>query len=477
MTKVLKNPRKKLKPQRSSKSEVGRPPVITVMGHIDHGKTTLLDALRHTHVADKESGGITQHIGAYQLDYQGRKITFIDTPGHAAFASMRSRGAQVTDLVVLVIDAVESVKPQTKECLDHIKAAQVPFLVAINKIDLPNASSAIVKKDLADAGVMVEGFGGDIVCVEISAKTGKNLDQLLEMILLLTEMRGLENKPLAPFQAVVIESFLDKQRGPVATVIVKQGTLKLGDELNLGQATGKVKALFNEKGEPLTAVLPGCPALVLGFSTVPSVGANTVSDSPTNIDPNAKTLKVILKADVAGTLEAITQNLSSEVTLISSGVGEIGEADVALALSTKAKIIGFRVKTTSSAQKLAEIEKVLIKNYSLIHELLDDLQDQVLKMLEPTIDEEILGEAKIIAQFTAKGESIAGCKVTSGKLMPGNLVHLLRNKEPIAHSKIKSVHQGKETVDKAKKGEEYGLAFTAPLSFQIKDTLQAYKKI
>jgi len=223
--------------------------------------------------------------------------------------------------------------------------------------------------------------------------------------------------------------------------------------------------------------LPGCPALVLGFSTVPSVGANTVSDSPTNIDPNAKTLKVILKADVAGTLEAITQNLSSEVTLISSGVGEIGEADVALAQSTKAKIIGFRVKTTSSAQKLAEIESVLIINYSLIHELLDNLQDQVLKMLEPTIDEEILGEAKIIAQFTAKGESIAGCKVISGKLMPGNLVHLLRNKEPIAHSKIKSVHQGKETVDKAKKGEEYGLAFTAPLSFQIKDTLQAYKKI
>ena len=217
------------------------------MGHIDHGKTTLLDALRQTHVADKESGGITQHIGAYQLDYQGKKLTFIDTPGHAAFAAMRSRGAQATDLVVLVIDAVESLKPQTKECLDHIKAAQVPFLVAINKIDLPNASSAIVKKDLADAGVMVEGFGGDIVCVEISAKTGKNLDQLLEMILLLTEMKGLTNKPLAPLQAVVIESSLDKKRGPVATIIVKQGTLKLGDELNLGQATGKVKALFNEK--------------------------------------------------------------------------------------------------------------------------------------------------------------------------------------------------------------------------------------
>lgn len=447
------------------------------MGHIDHGKTTLLDALRQTHVADKESGGITQHIGAYQLDYQGRKLTFIDTPGHAAFAAMRSRGAQATDLVVLVIDAVESLKPQTKECLDHIKAARVPFLVAINKIDLPHASSAIVKKDLADAGVLVEGFGGDIVCVEISAKTGKNLDQLLEMILLLTDMQSLVSKPQAPLQAVVIESSLDKKRGPVATVIVKQGTLRLGDQLNLGQATGKIKALFNEKRERMPAVLPGFPAQILGFKTVPVIGANTVSDSPASIDPNSKTLKIILKTDVAGTLEAILQNLSSEVTLISSGVGEIGEADIALAHSTKAKIIGFRVKITSSAQKLAEIERVSLMHYSLIHELLDDLQDQVLKMLEPTIDEEILGEAKILAQFTAKGETIAGCKVTAGKLMPGNQVHLKRNQEAIAHAKIKSIHQGKETVDKAKKGEEFGISFTSVLNFQPNDILQAYKKI
>ncbi|KKS79940.1 MAG: Translation initiation factor IF-2 [Candidatus Beckwithbacteria bacterium GW2011_GWA2_43_10] len=476
---MIKLTKKSKRLKRPKSSLVSRPPVITVMGHIDHGKTTLLDALRHTHVADKESGGITQHIGAYQLDYQGRKLTFIDTPGHAAFASMRSRGVQVTDLVVLVIDAVESVKPQTRECLDHIQAAQVPFLVAINKIDLPNASSAIVKKDLADAGVMVEGFGGDIVCVEISAKTGKNLDQLLEMILLLTDMSGLANKPLAPLQAIVIESFLDKKRGPVATIIVKQGTLKLGDELNLGQATGKVKALFNEKGEKIPAVFPGCPAQVLGFSTVPAVGAGTLSavSATADADKDVKTLKIILKTDVAGTLEAITKNLSSEVTLISAAVGEIGEADVALAQSTKAKIIGFRVKATASAQKLAEIEAVLIKNYSLIHELLDDLQNQVLKMLEPTIDEEILGEARIIAQFTVKGESIAGCQVTSGKLMSGNLVHLLRNKEPLAHSKIKSIHQGKDVVEKAKKGEEYGIAFTAALSFQLKDTLQAYRKI
>lgn len=463
------------KPKKSKHDLVSRPPVITVMGHIDHGKTTLLDALRQTHVADKESGGITQHIGAYQIEYQGKKLTFIDTPGHAAFSAMRSRGAQATDLIILVIDAVESIKPQTKECLDLIKAAQTPFLVAINKIDLPNASSAIVKKDLADAGVMVEGYGGDVVCCELSAKTGKGLEQLLEMLLLLTDMQNLPSEPAAKLEAVVIESYLDKQRGPVATVIVKKGTLKLNDQLNLGQTKGKVKALYNERGENLKAVLPGYPALVLGFNTVPSIGANTVVAAAGAVPP--QTLKIILKADVAGTLEAITQNLSSEVALVSAGVGEIGEADVALAQSTKAKIIGFRVKTTPSAQKLAEIEKIFIKNYSLIHELLDDLQTQILKMLEPTIDEEILGEAKIIAKFTAKGESIAGCQVNSGKLMPGNLVHLLRNKEPIAHSKIKSVHQGKDVVEKAKKGEEYGIAFTAALDFQPKDILQAFKKI
>ncbi|MFH0942790.1 MAG: translation initiation factor IF-2 [Candidatus Beckwithbacteria bacterium] len=454
-----------------------RPPVITVMGHIDHGKTTLLDALRQTHVADKESGGITQHVGAYQVEFQGRKVTFIDTPGHAAFASMRSRGVQATDLVVLVIDAVESVKPQTKECLEHIKAAKVPFLVAINKIDLPNASSAIVKKDLADSGVMVEGYGGDIVCVEISAKMKTNLDQLLEMILLSADMLVLPNEPTAPLEAVVIESSLDKQRGPVATVIVKKGTLKLGDELNLGGAVGKIKALCNETGAQLTQVLPGCPAQILGFKTVPSVGATNVSAAPVDLDPLSKTLKVILKADVAGTLEAISQNLSSEVTLVATGLGEVGEADVALAQSTGAKIIAFRVKTTASAQKLAEIEKIFIKNYSLIHELLDDLQTQILKLLEPTIDEEILGTAKIIAQFTAKGDKIAGCLVNSGKLTSGDLVHLIRNKAQFAQGKIKSIHQGKDTVDKAKRGEEYGISFTSPLDFQPKDTLQAYKKI
>lgn len=454
-----------------------RPPVITVMGHIDHGKTTLLDAFRHTHVADKESGGITQHIGAYQIEYQGQKLTFIDTPGHAAFSAMRSRGVSVTDLVILVIDAVESVKPQTKECLEHIKAANTPFIVALNKIDLPGASAAIVKKDLADSGVMVEGYGGDVVCCEVSAKTGLGLEQLLEMILLLSQMQNLKSEPGAPLEAVVIESFLDKQRGPIATVIVKKGTLKLGDDISLGGAVGKVKALFNERGESLTEVLPGCPAQVLGLKTVPVVGANTLVSPNLETTASKTALNIILKADVTGTLEAITQNLGGDVALIASGIGEVNESDVLLAQSTKAKILAFRVKTNTSALRLAEIEKILIKNYSLIHELLDDLQAQILKLLEPTIDEEQLGEARILQEFTAKGQSVAGVEVLSGKLTKGDLVHLIRNKITIADSKIKSIKQGKEEVDKAKAKQQYGLTFASALAFQSKDLLTAYKKI
>lgn len=453
-----------------------RAPIITVMGHIDHGKTTLLDALRQTHVADKESGGITQHIGSYQIEFEGRPLTFIDTPGHAAFAAMRSRGVQATDLVILVIDVFESVKPQTKECLELIKSSNVPFIVALNKMDLPNATPVIVKKDLADCGVMVEGYGGNVVCCEISAKTNQGIPELLEMILLVADMQNLISEPTAPLEAVVIESYLDQHRGPIATIIVKKGTLKIGDNLNLGQTTGKVKALFNDKGENITSVLPGCPALVLGFNSVPSVGASNITSSIPSTSTSTH-LKLILKADVSGTLEAIIQNLGPDVVLISSGIGEINESDVSLALSTGAKIIGFRVKTNSSAIHLAEIESIFIKNYTLIHELLADLQAQILKILEPTIDEAILGEAKIIAEFKTKDSRIAGVEVISGKLSQGDSVHLLRNKLRIAETKIKSIHEGKEIVDKAKAKKQYGLIFTAPIAFQVKDTLQAYNVI
>jgi len=473
-----------------TKKSKERPPIITVMGHIDHGKTTLLDALRKTKVQENESGGITQHIGAYQIKHKNKSLTFIDTPGHAAFAAMRSRGAKATDIVILVIDAQESVKPQTKECLTHIKTAKVPFLVAINKMDLPNATEDLVKKDLADAGVSVEGFGGDIVCVPVSAKTGKGLDELLDMLLLVTEMQKLTADPTGLLEGVVIESKLDQKKGPVATIIVKNGTLKISNEIQAGDSFGKVKALFDDQGNKLTQVTPSKPAQVLGFKKVPEVGSqlgfndskltSKSSEVKQKVNPKPskeksdQTLNIILKADVAGTLEAITQNLSSEITLISSGVGDISESDILLAQSTKATIIAFRVKTSSGAAKLANIESILIKSYSLIHELLEDLEKAVLKLLEPTIDEKILGVAKILKEFTVKGSKIAGCQITSGKLTVGDKVHLLRKKTQIADTKIKSIYQGNKQIEKAKKGIECGLAFTTNLDFSLKDTLQAF---
>jgi len=462
-----------------------RPPIITVMGHIDHGKTTLLDAFRSTNVAAKEAGGITQHIGAYQIDHQGKKLTFIDTPGHAAFSKMRSRGAAVTDLVILVVDAVESVKPQTKECLEHIKVAKVPFLVAINKMDLPNAVPEIVKKDLADNGVLVEGYGGDIVCVPISAKTKKGLPELLEMVLLMAEMQKLTADPKAELKAVVIESTLDPKRGPAATVIVKTGSLKVGQDVFTPETSGRVRNLLDWLHQPLTQALPGDPAQILGFKLVPEVGS-VVSDQPISILPvvkqvkivsSEKKLKLLIKADVAGTLEAIVNNLGDAVELVSQGIGNINESDVLLAQSTGARILAFRVKVSSQAESLAEKEAVLVKSYQLIHELLDDIQDQALKLLEPTIDEQVLGEASILQAFTVKNGQIAGCQVNSGKLSLNDQVHLMREDRLIASSRIKSIFQGKASVDKAKRGEQYGIGFANKLEFQPKDKLVAFKTL
>ncbi|MDP4030705.1 MAG: GTP-binding protein [Patescibacteria group bacterium] len=463
-----------------------RPPIITVMGHIDHGKTTLLDALRQTSVAAKEAGGITQHIGAYQIEYQGKKLTFIDTPGHAAFSAMRSRGAAVTDLVILVVDAVESVKPQTKECLEHIKVAKVPFLVAINKMDLPNAVPEIVKKDLADNGVMVEGYGGDIVCVPISAKTKKGIPELLEMVLLMTEMMKLTANPSGPLKAVVIESTLDPKRGPAATVIVQSGTLTVGREVHTPEASGRVRNLLDYRHQPLTAALPGDPALILGFKQAPVIGSVVVGQeqavkAPTVVTKTAvsegEKLKLLIKADVSGSLEAIVNNLGDAVELISQGVGNINESDVLLAQSTGARILAFRVKVSSQAESLAEKEAVLIKSYQLIHELLNDIQDQALKLLEPTIDEQVLGEAKVLQEFTVRGGKIAGCQVNLGKLSLNDMVHLFRDDQLLATSRIKSIYQGKESVDKAKRGEQYGIGFANKLDFQPKDKLVAFKTL
>lgn len=466
-----------------------RPPIVAILGHVDHGKTTLLDAIRKTNVVAKEHGGITQHIGAYQIEYRGEKITFIDTPGHAAFVKMRSHGALVTDLVVLVIAADDGVKPQTKESLAHIKQAKVPFLVAINKIDLPQASPDKVKSQLAENNVLVEGYGGDIVCVEVSAKQKKGLDNLLEMILLLGKMQNLKANPKGPLEGVVIDSCLDSKRGPIATVLVKNGTLKTGELIFAEDIEGKVKLMMDENGNKVVKAEPSRPVEVLGFKKVPPIGAKVKREislkkttrplspkiTPREDSEEESKIKIILKADTVGTLEAIQTNLPEEVEIILSGVGQVNESDVLLAQSIGAQILAFNVKIPSLVKKLAETEKVNIKSYNIIYELLEDIEKKVLKILEPTIDEQVLGEAEIITEFNIKGKHIAGCKIKKGKIHKNNPIHLKREGKIIADAKITSFQKEKQDIEEAKAGSEVGIVFAPDLDFKIGDVIISYK--
>ncbi len=504
----------------SSSPRLDRAPVVAVLGHVDHGKTSLLDAIRNTKIQATETGGITQHIGAYQIIHQGQPITFIDTPGHAAFAKMRARGAQATDIVVLVVAATEGVKPQTKESIQHAKAAAVPIIVAMNKIDMPTASVDMVNAQLAEAGLIVEAYGGDIVTVPTSATKHTGINELLDTIILVAEVNQITGKSTDPLEAVIIESELEKHRGVVVSVIVRQGTIKVGDQINAGTFAAKVRALFNQTGQSVKQVNPGEPVEILGFSQLPPVGERVTrvgetlikstklqtTSKPTKLSAKAKAkiaaakakfapeeeastaktteeeepkprIKAVLKADTQGTLEAIKTNISEEVEIIGSGVGEVSESDVLLAQSTKAKVIAFRVATSKSAQKLAELEKVPVKPYQTIYELLEDLETQVLKLLEPTIDEEVVGEADIIAQFLIKDQQVAGCKVTSGKLEVSGKVHLLRSGKITADSVIQSLKQGHLASQVIKKGEECGLTLKPSLDFKVGDKLQYYRVI
>lgn len=475
--------------RKSSRSIVLRPPIVAILGHVDHGKTTLLSAIRETDLTAKEYGGITQHIGAYQVEYKGEKITFIDTPGHAAFAKMRSYGAAVTDLVVLVVAADDGVKPQTKESLSHIKQAKVPFLVAINKIDLPQASVNMVKAQLAENGVLVEGYGGDIVCVEVSAKQKKGLDDLLEMILLITKMGDLKANPNGSLKGVVIDSKLDSKKGPVATLLIKNGTLKIGDQIFAEDVGGKTKSIMDENGKRLTKTELSKPIEVLGFKKVPPVGAKVQEKvgfkkkqkSPPVLQKETAeeeklTIKIILKADTLATLEAIESSLPQEVKVILSEVGQVTESDVLLAQSTGAKIIAFNIKTPSRVEKLAKAEKVNIVTYNIIYRLLEDIEKKVLKILEPTIDEEILGEAKIIAEFNIKTKHIAGCKITKGLINKINPLHLKREDKIIADAKITSFQKERQEIEEAKAGNEAGIVFSPDIDFKIGDVIISYKK-
>lgn len=460
-----------------------RPPVVVVMGHVDHGKTTLLDYIRHTAVAAKESAGITQHIGAYQVlvPHEGKEapITFIDTPGHEAFSAMRARGGKVADIAILVVAADDGVMPQTVEAIAHIKAAAIPMVVAINKMDVPGANADRVKKGLADNGVLVEGYGGDVPAPEISAKTGQGVPELLELVLITAELAELQGDPAAASAGVVIEARLDKFRGPVATVIIKEGTLRVGDEVLLGGVKGKIKQMVDGFGAQVKEAGPATPVEILGLQSVPAVGAEIGGGAEEVASPEVPveaatleelmveeakpdTINLILKADVQGSLEAILGSLPGlpqEVTklqIIHAGTGEISGSDVNLARATKALILGFRVKPDGSTAKSAETQGVRIMTYDVIYQLLDDLK----AALEGISLEERpapAGEGEIIATFPHDADLIFGTRIKSGSIAKDQPVKILRGEEEVASGRVRTIRHVKEDVPKAETGREYGI--------------------
>ncbi len=488
-----------------------RPPIIVVLGHVDHGKTTLLDYIRKTNIASKEAGQITQHIGAYQVTVdlssrateesrgtskknkekilqqvqdnragETRTITFIDTPGHEAFSEMRSRGANVADLAVLVVAADDGVMPQTKEAIRHIKEAKIPVIVALNKTDLPGLNLEKIKKQLVKEDLLLEGYGGETVSLPISAKSGKGIKELLEMIILVSEMNKLKGEAKAPLEAIVIESKLDKSRGPVASVLVKNGTLRHGQAVAVENIKGKIRAMTDDKGQRLKEALPGTPVEILGLESVPMVGAILTEEDFQKKEETAAVaiqkkvheeglLKIILKADVVGTLEAIIASLAQEkIEFMESSTGDITESDIFLAKTTNAIVLGFNVKISPSVAKLAEAENVRVKTYQIIYELLDEIKD-VLEALNNPVEEASLGKAEIIAEFPYNKGKVAGCKVTLGRLALGDKVKILRGEKEVGFAKIKSLRKQKEAVPKAELGQECGIILEPQLDFNLGD--------
>jgi len=460
------------------------------MGHIDHGKTTLLDKIRQENTWRKEVGGITQHVSAYQVEIgkTGKKITFIDTPGHAAFKKMRARGGMITDIVVLVIAATDGIMAQTKECIKLIKDLNLPLIVALNKTDLSSASADNVKSQLAECELLPEDYGGQIACIPVSGKTGQGIDQLLDMILLTADILELKSEPNAPLEAYIIESVVDKNKGSIATAIVKQGTLSLGTSFYLGSAENKAKALYDYSGKTVESAYPSDPVQILGFTNLPPIGelitdvpvdTSKLDNTPTNdalVEENTPKIPAIVKADTTGTLEALLGSLSDDVLVLSSGVGSITDNDIFLASSSSAQIFAFNLKISPSVLNLAKAENVTIVSSSIIYEILENIEKQVLKMLEPTIDEQNLGQGKIIAEFKIDKVRIAGVKCISGRLKKDDQIHLKRGDEIIKDTKIDNIRQGKIDVDQIKVGNDCGLTFKPYVDFRQGDVIISYIK-
>ncbi len=490
-----------------------RPPIVTVMGHVDHGKTSLLDKIRQTDVVSGEAGGITQAIGAYQVDYKDGKITFIDTPGHEAFTEMRARGASVTDVVIIIVAADDGVKPQTKEAIDHAKAANVPIIVAINKIDKPEANVEKVMTELSEYGLTPEEWGGNTIFNKISCKTGEGIDKLLESILLVSEMAELKANPSRYAIGTVIESRLDKKTGVVASVLVQNGTLRLGDPVVVGTSFGKIRSLKNDKGIEITEAYPSMPVEITGIGEVPSAGdkfmafetekqAKNIADrrkarakqKDTNksgmtlddlfgaIKSGIKEINVVLKADVNGSLEAIKQSLSKidvdgvKVTVIRGGVGTITESDVVLANASRAIIIGFNVRPTSSVIDIAKEYNVDIKLYDIIYKMIEDIEAAMKGMLEPIYEEEVIGEIEVRQLFKfSKVGIIAGSYVKSGIVKNGANARVIRDGIVLANTKIKSLQREKDQVKEVQKGMECGVTLENFQDIKENDTIEVYE--
>jgi translation initiation factor IF-2 len=508
---------KKLKRRYGKEADnlIPRPPVVTVMGHVDHGKTKLLDAIRQTNVVDSEAGGITQHIGAYQATINGQKITFLDTPGHEAFTAMRAHGANITDITILVVAADDGVMPQTIEAINHARAAEVPIVVAINKIDKDNADPNRVKQQLAEAGLVVEEWGGNIVAVEISAKEKKGIEELLESLLLVAEMEELKANPDQPAAGVVIEAEKDKTMGPLATVLIQSGTLKEGDTVVVGDTWGRVRAMFNDLGKRIKKAEPSTPAEVLGLGDVPRVGdtlaavaderhaqawlagrraeterKSSLAAASVNLDNlydqitagKVKELNVILKTDVQGSIEPIRNSLERlgtdevKVRIIHSAAGNVTESDVMLAAASHGLIIGFNVTSAEGARRLSSTSGVSIRHYNIIYNLTDDVDKALKGMLEPTYVEVIEGRATVQAVFTAgKGAKAAGVMVNDGKVTRNVSVRVRRGKEVLADSKVSSLKRFKDDAREVAAGYECGVGVKDFNDFHVGDILEFYR--
>jgi translation initiation factor IF-2 len=494
-----------------------RPPVVTIMGHVDHGKTSLLDAIRSTNVTEREAGGITQHIGAYHVQLNGRGVTFLDTPGHEAFTAMRARGAKVTDIVILVVAADDGVMPQTVEAINHARAAQVPIVVAINKVDKPDANLERVKRGLMEHGLVAEEWGGDAIFAPVSAKTKEGIPHLLEMVLLQADVLELRANPNKLARGTIIEAKLDRGRGPVATVLVQEGTLHVGDAFVCGVCQGRVRAMIDDHGRKIDAAPPAMPVEILGLQSVPQAGdsfvtltdeskarqiaeyrqskqreSDLVKTSKVSLvelysqikTGDVKELRVVLKADVHGSVEALTDamnrlsNNEVKLNVIHGSVGGITESDVLLASASNAIVIGFNVRPEVKAANLAAQDGVDVRLYTIIYEVMNDLKAAMEGLLEPTYKEQAHGRVEIREVFTIRGlGGVAGCYVTEGKIQRGSLVRLLRDQRVVHEGKLASLKRFKDDVREVTAGYECGLALEGFQDVKKGDMLEAYERV